>query len=171
MNPAPRSTTSTLGLALPLAILGIAACNALPSFTEACRHDLYAHGAAVAFAIWLAPSLWRILMQRASIRPCLLWLVLALVLGTAGSMSDLRILHHLALAAAVAGAFGWRTSGLLILAASATWLPATGWILSHWMSGGLTGWERPLGATLLSILLLALTRSPHTQPLQNHPEP
>ena len=158
-------------MVLPLAILGIAVCNALPSLIEAWRVDLYAHGAAIAFMIWLIPSAWRFLKQRQFTRPCLVWLAIALVLGTAGSMSDLRVLHHLALATAVAGAFGWRTSGILLLAAAATWLPATGWLLSHWLSGGLAGWERPLSAILLSILLLALTRSPHTQPLQNHSEP
>ena len=171
MNPAPRSTTTGLGLALPLAILGIAACNALPSLAEAWRVDLYARGAAIAFAIWLIPSAWRIFQQRGFAKPCLVWLALALVLGTAGSMSDLRVLHHLALATAVAGAFGWRSPGLVLLVAAVTWLPATGWFLSHLMSGGLAGWERPLGSTLLSILLLAITLPSHTQLLPNPPKP
>ncbi|MEI6674116.1 MAG: hypothetical protein WCO57_02955, partial [Verrucomicrobiota bacterium] len=44
--------------------------------------------------------------------------------------------------------------------AALAWLPASGWFLSHWKTGGLGGWERPALAAMMALLLLTLSRAP-----------
>ncbi len=165
MNAPRQSTVASFGLALPFAVLGLACYNALPTLAEAWLHDLYSRGALIAFVIWVVAQAWVYFQRRPLAKPCMVWLAISLLLGVAGSLSDLRVLHHLALAAAIPGCFGLRMTGLVVLAGAPTWLPATGWFLSHWKSGGLIGWERPACSALLAIILLALPRASRSQPL------
>ena len=159
MKQPPRPPAKLQQLALPLAVLGLATWNALPTLVEAWQCDLYARGAPLAFAIWLAPQAWLVGNGRHSpLRPGLAWMVVSLILGVVGSMSGLRVLHHLAFAAAVPGVLGLRAAGLLVLAAAPAWLPATGWFVSHLKAGGLAGWERPAYAALAAVFLLVFTR-------------
>jgi hypothetical protein len=170
MNAESHTRTGSLGLALPLAVLGLAAWHALPTLSEAWGNDLYARGAALACGIWLAPQGWLLFQNRKSpTLPSLAWLAVCLLLCAAGTMTGLRVLHHLALATAVPGVLGLRLGGLVTTAAAPAWLPASGWFLSHWKSGGLVGWERPAFAASMAVLLLVLVRHspkpPHSEPL------
>lgn len=168
--PAHRDSSSTdLGMTLPLAVLGLAAWQALPTLVEAWNNDLYAAGAPLAFGLWLASQGWVYFKQcHLATKPCLAWLSLSLLLCSAGSMTDLRVLHHLALATAVPGLLGLGLGGVITSAAAPAWLPATGWFLSHWNTGGLIGWERPSFASIMALLLLAIARfilpPPHLTP-------
>ena len=157
------------GMALPLAVLGLAAWQALPTLVEAWGNDLYTRGAPLAFGLWLAPQGWVFFQQRhLAPKPCLAWLGISLLLCTAGSMTSLRVLHHLALATALPGLLGLGLAGCVTTAAAAAWLPATGWLLSHWKTGGLAGWERPAFASIMALVLLACSRfclpHPHSAP-------
>ncbi|MEI6654176.1 MAG: hypothetical protein WCP45_05355 [Verrucomicrobiota bacterium] len=60
--------------------------------------------------------------------------------------------------------------GVAVVAALA-WLPASGWFLSHWQVGGLSGWERPVVASLMAFFLLALSRVSHCPPHSSPPAP
>ena len=102
MNPESIPHPGKMGPALPLAVTGLAVFQAIPSLTEAWRVDLYARGALPAFGIWLAAQAWLFFRQRAaSGGPNVVWLAVALGLAGAGSMTGLRVLHHLSLTAAV----------------------------------------------------------------------
>lgn len=170
MKPLTRPSAQLLDLALPLAVLGLTAWNALPTLVEAWRFDLYARGAPLAFVIWLAAQGWLVAKGRHSpFRPCLVWIALSLALATAGSMSGLRVLHHLAFAVALPGILGLRVSGLLAIAAAPAWLPATGWFVSHWKAGGLVGWERPAYSSLLALFLLVFSQLTAKDSHTNHP--
>ena len=170
MNSTHPSPTASFGFALPLAVLGLTLYNALPSLAEAWAHDIYSRGALPAFVIWLAAPVGLFFQRRPFSKPCMVWLAISVALGVAGSLSDLRVLHHLALATAIPGVFGLRVSGLVLVAAAPTWLPASGWLfLSHWKAGGLIGWERPVCSAILAVLLLAISRSSCPQPqIQPH---
>lgn len=168
----PPSPSGIAGLALPLAVLGLTAWVAFPTLAEAWQHDLYARGAPLAFAIWLATQGWLFFKNRShATAQSMAWLGLALFLCMAGSLSGLRVLHHLALATAVPGLLGLKFAGLTTTAASLAWLPATGWFISHWKSGGLSGWERPVVVAILSIILLASVRTTANPPPSNQPQP
>ena len=90
--------------------------------------------------------------------PNAVWITAALVLCAAGSMSGMRALQHLALAAALPGLLGSGFTGIASVAAAATWMPASGWILSHLEKGGLKGWERPSAAIVFSLIFAILSR-------------
>ena len=159
MTLCPSTRQALQALALPLAVLALTAWQALPSLTEAWGNDLYARGAPLACAVWLALQVWwRFKNRRTPAPPNLIWLGLALLLCVAGVMTELRVLQHLALACALVGAFGWRCGGLVALATALAWLPASGWFLSHWKCAGLVGWERPAFASSLAVFLLACAR-------------
>jgi hypothetical protein len=144
---------------LPMAVLGLAAWHALPTLIEAWGSDLYSAGAPLAFGLWLASQGWLYFKQRQLAGPpCMVLLVLSLLLCAAGSMCGLRVLHHLALATAVSALPGWKLGACITTSAAMAWLPATGWFLSHWKSGGLAGWERPAFAGLMALLLVGLSR-------------
>ncbi len=150
MKPSPPSSFS--GIALPLATSALAAWQAVPSLIEAWRTDLYSRGAPLAFFIWLVPLSIVFFKQRAT--PGLAWIGLSLFLCAAGSMGGVNLLLHLALATAVTGLSGLRLSGIVTTMAAAAWLPASGWFLSHLKSGGLAGWERPVFAALVALLIV-----------------
>jgi hypothetical protein len=160
-------------MAISLAVLGLAACNALPTLIEAWSNDLYARGGSLAFGIWLAPQGFLFLKKPHffSGHSGLAWVVASLLLVTAGSMTGMRALQHLALACAFSGLLGSRLVALAALAAAPAWLPATGWFVSHWMSGGLAGWERPTFAALMALVLLVLARLPIAAFPSHRPSP
>ncbi len=178
MNPPADPPSDRLGMSLPLAMLGLAVWQAFPTLIEAWSHDLYARGAPLAFAIWIATQGWLFFKNRHLPAPAsVAWLAASMMLCTAGAMSGLRVLHHLALACAVAGLPGRHARAtvaplftpaaaltkLTILGITAVtvlaWLPASGWLLSHWRAGGLGGWERPALAALMALFLLTLSRA------------
>lgn len=159
MKPDFPSKSELHGLALPLAVLALAAWNAVPPLIGAWRDDLYARGALPAFGIWLAVPVWLFFRKRPfAVHPCFFWLVLALLFSMAGSMTGLRVLHHLSLTVAVPGLVGLRIGGIATALAALAWLPVTGWLLSHYIAGGLAGWERPLYASIMGLLFFGFTR-------------
>lgn len=149
---------------LPLAVIALAAWLAGPSLLAAWRDDVYARGAPLAFGIWTLALVSR--RPRGASERGFLWLALALAGIVLGSLAGLRVALHGALAAAVIGgcAAGW-LRGLIGLAAALSWLPASGWFLSHAIGGGLQGWERPLLALALGI---ALVFTPSSFPRKTH---
>jgi hypothetical protein len=158
MNPPNDSPAESLGIVLPLAVLGLASCLALPSLVAAWSHDVYARGALLACAFWLAPPVWLWIKNRKSpATPCFAWLAVCLLLCTAGVLMDLRVFYHLAFASSIAAMSGSPLAGLVITLAAFTWLPVTGWVLSHWQSGGLDTWQRPALSALITLILLALS--------------
>ncbi|MEI7911816.1 MAG: hypothetical protein WCK77_19465 [Verrucomicrobiota bacterium] len=167
MTSVPPTRNAQHGMALPLTVLALTAWQALPTLAAAWHNDLYARGAALAGVIWLAPQGWWWFKQRhCPAPPNLTWLAVALVLCATGTVTELRVCEHLALATAFAGAFGWRFVGFVTTATALAWLPASGWFLSHWTTAGLVGWERPVLASSLALFLLVRGRFTHpaTQP-------
>lgn len=155
LTPPP---TDRFRILLPAATVALVAWLAAPSLAEAATTDLYNRGLPLALAIWLAPQVFYALKLRSPAKPhSHFWIGLALLLCVLGSMSDFRVLYHLSLAAAVPGFCGLRVSGLIAFMGAASWLPATGWLISRFKTSGLIGWERPLAATLISLLLLVVT--------------
>ncbi len=158
MNPIHHPTIGIRGLALPLATLGLCAWHALPSLAAAWGNDLYSRGAVAAFVIWLASHY--VISRHSALRTNSnhAWIIVSLLLCIAGSMCELRALQHLALAAAVPGVFGLGFTGIPLLAAAATWMPASGWFISHMKAGGLIGWERPAAAAISALAYAFLIR-------------
>jgi hypothetical protein len=160
--------TERSSLLLPLATVGLVAWLAVPTLIDASGNDLYAKGLPLAFLIWLAPLVHYFWVMRSTSKPhCHFWIALALLCCVLGSMSDFRIFYHVSLAAAITGFCGLRFTGILALMGAASWLPASGWVLSHFKTGGLMGWERPLAASLMSVVLVVLTLSFTKRPLSS----
>ena len=115
-----------------------------PSLLEAWSHDSYSRGGPAAFGIWILVLAGVFLLPRGN-GNChgVSWIMIAAACCAAGSMADLRVLHHLALACSLTGLAGMGLSGLLSVAAALAWMPAAGWFLSRFFPGGLVGWERP----------------------------
>lgn len=161
MTQRAESTNPETGrMMLPLAVVGLSLWHAFPSLFEAWSVDLYARGAASAFVIWLAilgiPSICKKMLHE----PFLAWSAISLVLIALGAMTEIRAVHHLALAFAVTGTMGLKISGLLSVAAAITWMPAAGWVISHWKTDGLVGWERPtIALFMISPLAVISCRS------------
>ena len=172
MTSRPPIRNAIQDLVLPLAVVVLTALQAVPSIFEAWGNDVYAHGAPLACVIWLAPQVWwRMINRHAPAQPRLIWLGLALLLCVIGTMTELRVLQHLALACSITGAFGWRFFGFVTNATALAWLPASGWFLSHWKSSGLVGWERPVFAFILAIFLLARVSYASRASHANSPKP
>jgi hypothetical protein len=119
---------------LPLAVLGLAAWQGAAGLVAAWGNDLYARGAPWAFGLWLATAV--LARPRGSESRPLVWVAVSLLCCVAASISGLQVMNHLALAIAV-------------------WLPASGWFISRWITGGLSGWERPLAALACGFAILA----------------
>ena len=168
MNPALRDHRRSAGMAMPAAVLVLTSWHALPSLFAAWGNDLYARGAALGFALWLA-ILVLVVFKQAPAAPSTAWMLVALALCAAGSMGSLRVLQHLALAAAVAAFPGGFARGWIIVLAALAWLPASGWFLSHLKTGGLGVWERPLAALVVCAPLLASLRHPRSSSPQPKP--
>jgi hypothetical protein len=166
MSPPPVPATERSSILLPLATVCLVAWLAVPTLIAASGNDLYARGLPLAFLIWLAPLVHYYGLMRSTSKPhCHFWIALALLFCVLGSMSGFRILYHLSLAAAIPGFCGLRYTGILALIGASSWLPASGWFLSHFKTGGLMGWERPVAASLFSIVLVMLTLSIAKRPL------
>jgi len=84
-----------------------------------------------------------------------LWIVLSGLLCMMGSMTSLRVCHHLAFAAALCGLTVRGLRGWVAAVGALSWLPACGWLVSSISSGGLTGWERPVLAATAAFVLHA----------------
>jgi hypothetical protein len=137
---------------LPLVVLAFTTGNVAQSlFINAWMDDLYLRGAACAFAIWFIPVIYRI-VRRTGYGTGFVWMILAIVLGTAGGMSELKVLSNLSFACACIAATRPRRGQLVWPLFAMTWLPFTGWLLKHFVVGGLAGWERPLIALPGTIL-------------------
>jgi hypothetical protein len=146
-------------LAAGLFLSALSCVLALPSLWQAWCDDRYSVGGGIAFLLWLV-SLWLAAdpLHRRARQRVMPWIVLATLLCMLGSMTSLRICHHLALATAfgslvVPALLRWLLTGFALC-----WIPATGWILSRFTLGGLNGWERPALASISIILSLYLVR-------------
>jgi hypothetical protein len=160
MNAALSPIKERPGLLLPLATVCLVGWLALPSLITAWGNDLYAKGLPLAFLIWIAPQLYYFSLVRSSSKPhSHFWIGLSLFFCVLGSMSDFNILYHLALAAAIPGFCGLRGAGLLAFIGAGSWFSALGWAISHFIKGGLMGWERPFVAALISLVIYYSARS------------
>ena len=144
----------------------LSAVLALPSLWDAWQNDRYATGGLIAFLIWLSSlviaSYW---LRRVRGDRSTFWIILAALLCMAGSMTSLRVCHHLALACALSGLAVTTKHGWLAAAVALSWLPASGWLISRVFVGGLAGWERPtLAATIAIIWLIYLYPFQRTRP-------
>jgi hypothetical protein len=138
---------------LPLAVLGLAAWQGAAGLVAAWGNDLYARGAPWAFGLWLATAV--LARPRGSESRPLVWVAVSLLCCVAASISGLQVMNHLALAIAVPALLGFSLPGLAVIASAAVWLPASGWFISRWITGGLSGWERPLAALACGFAILA----------------
>lgn len=133
----------------------LTATLALPSLWSAWWHDLYAAGGFSAFLIWLSSlgiATYR-LRHLVSDRKTL-WIVLSALLCMLGSITSLRACHHLAFACALCGLAVPTKYGWLTVSAALSWLPASGWPISRFFAGGMSGWERPALSAVTAIVLL-----------------
>ena len=149
------------GLLAGLFLMILSAFLALPSLGDAWWHDPYSAGGFLAFLVWLSSfgtgfgrprhpggegNTW--------------WIVLSALLCAAGSITSLRVCHHLALACALCSLAAPKNEGWLVGVSALSWLPASGWFISRFSPGGLVGWERPTAAaTAVLILLIRLHRN------------
>lgn len=166
MKPHASPRPENLGTMLPLAVLGFVAWQALPSLMAAWGNDLYSRGAPLASAIWLAPLAWsHFKTPQSPTSQRFAWLVIALCLCATGAITQLRACQHVALACALTATLSGRLASSVTLITAFAWIPATGWLLSRWQSGGLVGWERPALASSLTLFLITRTRvSSHANP-------
>ena len=165
MNDA-ASNRSAAGAWIPrLASLALSAYLAGPTLAGAWLHDLYSRGGALAFAITTAGVLAGFFLAGKPQCRSVAWPVLSVLCCAAGSMADLRVLHHAGLAFALAGWTGAASAGLTAAAAALAWMPAAGWFLSRFHAGGLAGWERPLAAAAGTAVLLVIAKSTRRSPL------
>ena len=157
-QPTPEQKPG-VGTALPIAVCVITLARTMPSILDAWRSDLYARGAWIAFIIWVGIQAYaRFTSPRRHEQETAWWLAAALAAGCLGALSTMRVYDSISLCFAITGLFsvGW-TSAICIVAA-ATWFQATGWFISPFWKGGLTGWERPLAAVVFSALFLIVNR-------------
>lgn len=133
----------------------LTAALALPSLWSAWWHDLYATGGFSAFLIWLSSlGIASYRLRHLESNRKTFWIVLSALLCMAGSITSLRVCHHLALACALCGLVVPTQYGWLSVFAALSWLPASGWPISRFFAGGMAGWERPALSTIAAIVLL-----------------
>lgn len=161
MKISPTEPRRATAFAMPVAVVALASYHALPTLLAAWGSDLYSRGAPLGFALWLALVGVMVFKQTTPTQASTVWMLVALGLCVGGAMGGLRILHHLALAASLVAFLGGFPRGLFAMIAAVSWLPASGWFLSHLKMGGLSGWERPLAALLLCSPLLVFLRYSH----------
>ena len=155
MSSKPRSNPRGIGMALPLITLALVSWQAYPPLVYAWRNDLYSRGAGIAFLIWLiAQLIIAFRLHGGKVRTSGLCTAIAIGLCAGSAVSGLNVLNQLALAFAFPGVFGLRYMGVCVAAASVAWLPATGWFMSSFKSGGFAGWERPFASAVLGLALL-----------------
>jgi hypothetical protein len=169
MNSTTPSNPGRSALILPAASVILCAWLATPSLVAASGNDLYARGLPLAFLIWLVALLIYFTNKALTAKPhSHFWIALALLLCVLGSISQMRVILHLSLACSIIGFCGLRFSGVLALIGAVSWLPATGWFLSHVKTGGLMGWERPLFASLLCVGVFILSHFKTQPPISIH---
>lgn len=155
MNDVTSNITTRDGFWACLFLAILSAALALPSLWHAWWHDPYSSGGFAAFVLWLAAlGIAGHRLRRSSANHVLLWIVVAAFLCVVGSMTSLRICHHLAFAVALGAlAVPAKCSGMFVLA-GLSWMPATGWLISRFLVGGMAGWERPLMASSAAALAI-----------------
>lgn len=156
--PTPDQKTG-VGIALPITVCVVTLARAMPSILEAWRIDLYARGAWIAFIIWVAVQAYaRFTSPRRHEQETAWWLAAALAAGCLGALCNMRVFDSISLSFAITGLFSVGWTSTICVAAAATWIPATGWLISHFWNGGLSGWERPLAALVFSALFITVNR-------------
>jgi hypothetical protein len=130
----------------------LSAVLALESLWNAWWHDPYSAGGFLAFLIWL--SLLGIASYRLGGQGNTFCVVLSALLCIVGSITSLRVCHHLAFACALCGLAVPIKYGWLAAVAALSWLPATGWFVSRFFAGGLAGWERPTACIILASVFI-----------------
>lgn len=152
-----RPSTGGIGLLLPFAVLLVTIWKAFPTLTAAWNNDLYSRGGMIAFAIWTATQIGlAFLSRRVGLRGRFFWVAASLGFFAIAGLSELNVFYHLSLACAVPGFLGLRMMGVFVVIASAVWLPATGYFVSNWKAGGLSGWERPGLALAFAVFAIGL---------------
>ena len=158
------------GIAAGVFLAGLGTVLALPSLRDAWRDDPYSNGGFPAFLIWLASlGIASFLMRHRGGQGGTSWIVISALLCAAGSITSLRVCHHLSLAAAlcclaVQARYGW-----LPAVAALSWLPASGWLVSRFSEGGTSGWERPSASAAAAIVLLILCHLSKRYPDEKEP--
>ena len=149
----------------------LSAVLALRSRWDAWWHDLYSAGGLVAFLIWLSSlGIVSYRFGRLGGQGNTFWLVLSALLCAIGSITSLRVCHHLALACALCGLAVPIRYGWLAAIAALSWLPASGWFISRLITGGLAGWERPAASIMVaSVLLICLQKKSNQRPHEIQP--
>lgn len=164
MNEPPCRKSEERGWIPSFGITLLAVYLATPTLLDAWRHDLYSRGGAVACVVWMIGLAAGYLMLRPRIRRGVAWPLLAVICCAAGSMADLRVLHHLGLGCALTGLAGLGLTGAIAAATAMAWMPAAGWLISRLHAGGLVGWERPAAAAIGMVVLLFFVRSSNPSP-------
>lgn len=155
MKAMPSIRDSREVLAAGFFLAGLSAFLALPSLRDAWRDDPYSKGGFPAFLVWLASlGIASFLMRHRRGQGGTSWIVITASLCAAGSIASLRVCHHLALASALCGLAVQARYGWLPAVAALSWLPASGWIVSRFSEGGISGWERPTASAAAAIVLL-----------------
>lgn len=167
MNQAHPQNPKRSSLILPAATMILCSSLAIPSLLAASQNDLYSKGSILAFIIWLLPQIFLFIKKiDKTKRHSNFWIIMSLGLSILSTITQLRVISHLAMAASITGFCGNRYSGLLTFGASIAWFPAAGWIASRFVTGGLAGWERPLFCAIISTVIYFIIRSktrPFTQ--------
>ncbi len=158
------------GLAASLFLSGLSAFLALPSLRDAWRDDPYSNGGFAAFLVWLASlGVASFLLRHRGGQGSTSWIVISALLCAAGSIASLRVCHHLALASALCGLAVQARYGWLPAVAALSWLPASGWLVSRFSTGGTAGWERPAASAAAAIVLLILCHMSKSFPDEKEP--
>lgn len=134
---------------------------ALPSLWDAWNHDRYSRGGMWAFVIWLTTLLFLFYRGRGEkIMTSVFWLISAVLCCSLGGIFAVNLFYHMGLTLACVALFLPYLRSLCFLPIALTWMPATGWLVSRVMAGGLVGWERPLTVLVLcGVMVFGLTRN------------
>lgn len=134
-----------------LAILILAYCvwNSLDLF-QGWSNAPYERFSWLLFLIWCLPPLYYRVKNKSNgeaLNKIYLWL--ALILSFLGALGNLNAVKYVGLACALASFMPWNPLLLIWFVGSSSWMPATGWLGSHYFSGYVFGLR-------LSILIAAM---------------
>lgn len=132
-----------------LAVLAYAAWNA-SDLIGAWRHSPFDHAGWIAFLVWLLPALPAMVRFRPvdAVRPAV-----ALVLSFCGSMAQLNVMEHAALAVAVGMPARKGLATWVWLAGAVSWMPALGYACGEMGLGvGAAGVLRVVLAAIAAIV-------------------